>query len=365
MSAKRTFIHELHKKLGGKFVEFSGWEMPVQYSNIKEEHLAVRSFCGIFDVSHMGECWIEGPHALQAVNNLVTNDVSKIKPFKAQYNLMCFDDGGVVDDLIVYKFSDEKILLCLNAGNVDKDLQWIRQNVGNAEVRDVSETTGLFSLQGPLASQLMNSLTFKTLEGPSLTELKSFQFCRGTLEGIEVICARTGYTGEDGFEFFHQSKDAAKLWEVLMEMGQKFGLKPIGLGARDTLRLEAALPLYGHELNDQMDPFQANLDWVIKLEKPKFIGKVALLGKKEKRLKTLVGLEMIDPGIARQGYLLLDKDGQEIGFVSSGTYGPSVNKNIALGFKSPTSVVEYVDIRGQKKKIKEIPIPFISKNYKK
>lgn len=366
---QKTSLHSAHQKLGAKFVEFGGWDMPVQYSNIKDEHNAVRTKCGMFDVSHMGECWITGPHATTAVNNLITNDVDKIPNYKALYTVMCYDDGGAVDDLIVYKVSPEKIMICLNASNVEKDLSWMKTNlIPGAELRDVSQETGLISVQGPETETLITKLSPKALEGPSVNEMKAFQFARWNLNGIEVWAARTGYTGEDGFEFFHNIKDSEKLWNIFLE----HGALPCGLGARDTLRLEAALPLYGHELGEDRMPSTANLGWVIKLGKSKFIGKSILATQQPKEL--LIGFEMTEPGIARQGYEIGVETSPgliaTVGIVTSGAPSPTLQKNIGLGFVKKEVLdagkLDFaIKIRDRWVKCKKIPTPFITKRPKK
>ena len=339
-------------------VEFAGWEMPVQYQGVIAEHQAVRSRAGLFDVSHMGEVEVSGARALDLCQTLTANDVSRIKIGQAQYNLLLNENGGTVDDIVIYRLGDDHFLICVNASNTEKDFQWMRERVkGSVEVQDASSRYVQLALQGPLAEQILQRLTPLRLQ-----EIKSFHFSFGEVSGIRCLVARTGYTGENGFELYCDPGQGGELWSVLMNEGAEAGLQPAGLGARDTLRLEKAYPLYGHELDDGTTPLEAGLEWVTKLSKGLFIGREALLRQKEQGVKRrLVGLEMTDPGIARSDYPIF-KRGQPIGKVTSGTKSPTLGKCIALGYVLTGEAgigndVE-VEIRGRKAGAQVVSLPF-------
>lgn len=340
-------------------VEFAGWEMPVQYRGVIEEHLTVRSKAGLFDVSHMGEILVRGDDALELCQRLTANDLSRIKIFQAQYNFLMNDNGGIVDDVIFYRLESDEFLICVNAANIDKDHGWIRDHAsGRVEIENASSRYAQLALQGPLAEKILQAVvSFK------LGEIKSFHFIFGDVALIRCIVARTGYTGEDGFELYCHAEDAENLWNAVLEAGGPSGLVPAGLGARDTLRLEKAYPLYGHELDDTTTPLEAGLDWVTKLAKGPFIGRDVLLRQKEEGVKRkLVGLELVDPGIARSDYPL-SKGAQSIGRVTSGTRSPSLGRSIALGYISTHEAfvdnpIE-VEIRGKKARAKIVPLPFL------
>lgn len=355
---KRTPLYAAHRRAGAKIVEFAGWEMPVQYHGVIEEHLAVRSRAGLFDVSHMGEIEITGADALEFCQRISANDVARMKVSQAQYNLLLNDRGGVVDDVIFYRIEPNHFLVCVNAANSDKDFRWVREHAeGKVEVADVSARYAQLALQGPAAEKILQPLT-----ALQLGEIKSFHFVYGDVGSIRCLVARTGYTGEDGFELYCQSGDAERLWNALMQGGGAEGLVPAGLGARDTLRLEKAYPLYGHELDDTTTPLEAGLDWVTKFSKPVFIGREVLVQQKEEGVKRrLVGLEMREPGIARGEYPLF-KDAQPVGQVTSGTKSPSLGKSIALGYVAAAasglgSEID-VEIRGRKVRAEVVPLPF-------
>jgi len=339
-------------------VAFAGWEMPVQYRGVIEEHLAVRSRAGLFDVSHMGEIEITGADAPEFCQRISANDVARMKVSQAQYNLLLNDRGGVVDDVIFYRLEPNHFLVCVNAANSDKDFRWVREHAeGKVEVADVSARYAQLALQGPLAAKILQPLT-----ALQLGEIKSFHFAYGEIGSIRCLVARTGYTGEDGFELYCQSGDAEGLWNALMECGAVEGLAPAGLGARDTLRLEKAYPLYGHELDDTTTPLEAGLDWVTKFSKPAFIGRAVLVKQKEEGVeRRLVGLELREPGIARGDYPLF-KNGEPVGRVTSGTKSPSLGKSIALGYVASAaagigSEID-VEIRGRKVCAEVVPLPF-------
>ena len=308
---------------------FAGWRMPVQYKGIKSEHEAVRTRAGLFDVSHMGELLIEGPAAVAAVDGLVTNDVSKLEVGQALYTVCCNDDGYILDDLIVYRLEAEKILVVCNASNRDKMVAHFESRLGDdVSFDDASDRWALLALQGPSAAAIMRDAGAPN----TLTDLAPFRVARAEVAGVEVWAARTGYTGEDGFELFCANGDAVALWRTLFSAGEPHGLEPVGLGARDTLRLEARLALYGNDIDENTQPFEAGLGWVVKLDAGDFVGRTALRGFKEAGLeRRLVGFEMTGRGIARHGYPIL-ADGKPVGTVSSGSVGPTVGKNIGLGY---------------------------------
>ena len=355
---KRTPLYAAHRRAGAKVVEFAGWQMPVQYRGVIEEHLAVRSRAGLFDVSHMGEIEVEGADAVEFCQRISANDVARMKVSQAQYNLLLNDRGGVVDDVIFYRLELNHFLICVNAANSDKDFHWIREHAqGKVAVADVSARYAQLALQGPLGGKILQPLT-----ALKLGEIKSFHFGFGGVASIRCLVARTGYTGEEGFELYCQSGDAEPLWNALMEFGASEGLVPVGLGARDTLRLEKAYPLYGHELDDTTTPLEAGLEWVTKFSKPAFIGREVLVRQKEEGVKRrLVGLALREPGIARSDYPLF-KDGQPVGRVTSGTKSPSLGKSIALGYVASEAAAIGnaidVEIRGRKVRAEVVPLPF-------
>ncbi|MEW6064438.1 MAG: glycine cleavage system aminomethyltransferase GcvT [Bacillota bacterium] len=325
---KRTPLYNVHVAAGAKMVEFGGWLMPVQYEGILKEHQAVRSAAGLFDVSHMGEIRISGQGARDFLQKLVTNDVSRLKPGCALYSPMCNPQGGTIDDLLVYQLEDDQYLLVVNAANIQKDYDWVKsQAASSVIIENVSEKTCQLALQGPAAQRILQKIT-----AIDLRDIKYFCFVYGRVEGVECLVSRTGYTGEDGFELYFPAEHAEALWQAILAAGQLGGVKPVGLGARDTLRFEACLALYGHELTDEISPLMAGLGWTVKFNKPEFIGREALLKEKEAGpTHRLVGLEMIDRGIPRQGYPLYKED-REVGWVTSGTFAPTLEKNLGLAY---------------------------------
>lgn len=352
---QRTPLYDLYASYGAKTIDFGGWELPVQFSSIKEEHEAVRTKAGLFDVSHMGEVWITGTDSEAFIQQLVTNDVSKLVEGKAMYAAMCYEDGGTVDDLLVYKFGPERYLLVVNASNIDKDVKWMKQNVqGDVQIDDQSSEWGLLALQGPAAVEILQPLTETDLQA-----VKFFTFTEGQVAGQDVVISRTGYTGEDGFELYARNAALPKLWTTLLEEGAEHGLVPAGLGARDTLRFEACLPLYGQELSKDISPLEAGIGFAVKTAKESFIGKDAIVAKGKPR--KLVGIEMIDKGIPRHGYPVL-VDGQVVGEVTTGTQSPTLKKNIGLALlKSELGEIGQeltVEIRGKQLKAVVIPTPF-------
>ena len=339
-------------------VEFAGWDMPVQYSGVIEEHLAVRGRAGLFDVSHMGEVEVRGPGAQDFCHTLTPNDLARLKPGQAQYNLLLNERGGTVDDIVIYPLKADHVFICVNASNTDKDFEWIEKHAGGkVKVENTSARYVQLALQGPMAEKILQRLTSARLE-----ELKPFYFFFGAVSGIDSMVARTGYTGEDGFEIFCESPDGEKMWNALMDAGSGHGLQAAGLGARDTLRLERALPLYGHELDDATTPLEAGLDWVVKFSKDTFLGREALLKQKREGIKRkLVGLEMSDPGIARSHYPIF-KEGARTGEVTSGTKSPTLGKAIAMAYVRAEHAavgngVE-VEIRERRAAARIVPLPF-------
>lgn len=356
---KHTPLKARHEDLGAKMVPFAGWLMPVQYQGLREEHLKVRSDLGLFDVSHMGEIRVKGPKALETVQWLTSNDVGKLESGKAQYSLFINEKGGVVDDLIVYCLKkNEDYLLCVNAANTDKDWEFVQKYNRGAEIENESSKWGQIAVQGPKAISLLEELF------PGVSELKGFELREVNWQGTGCIVARTGYTGEDGAEIFVPWNKTQALWDELLEKGKPFGVTPVGLGARDTLRTEMKYPLYGHELSDEMNPYSAGLGWVIKPDAKDFVGKTELLEGKKKALQTkLVGFIMKDKGIARAGYPIVDAGGQAVGVVTSGTPSPSLAENIGIGYV-PKSLSEegaeiFVEIRGRKVKAQVVKTPFV------
>jgi aminomethyltransferase len=314
--------------LDARLVEFAGWEMPVQYRGVIEEHLAVRKCAGLFDVSHMGEISIRGPRALDAVQRLTSNDAARLADGQAQYSALTTPKGSPVDDIIVYRFAADRFFLCVNAANDDKDFTWIQEHMpAGAKAEHVSDQYAQMALQGPRAQVILSALT----DAP-LTALSSFSFTEAPVAGRKAVIARTGYTGEDGFEIYCAPHDAPHVWEALLEKGQPVGLQPAGLAARDTLRLEACMALYGNDIDETTTLLEAGLGFIVKLEKGDFIGRQALLDQKREGLgRKLVGFEMVERGVARHGYPV-SIGGERAGQVTSGTYAPYVRKNVGLAY---------------------------------
>ncbi|MGM7701949.1 glycine cleavage system aminomethyltransferase GcvT [Pseudalkalibacillus sp. Hm43] len=357
---QRTPLFELYKEYGAKVIDFGGWELPVQFSSIKEEHEAVRTKAGLFDVSHMGEVSVKGPGALDFLQYVMTNDVSKLKDGGAQYTAMCYEDGGTVDDLLVYKRADEDYLLVVNAANTEKDYDWLVKNKkGDVEIKNISDDVAQLALQGPVAEQVLQKLT-----DYNLSEIGFFKFAEDVdLDGTNALVSRTGYTGEDGFEIYCDSQDAPTLWKKILETGKEDGVQPIGLGARDTLRFEARLALYGQELTAEISPLEAGIGFAVKVKKEAdFIGKEALTKQKEEGLKRkLVGIEMIEKGIPRTHYEVFKND-EKIGEVTTGTQSPTLGKNLGLAIIN-TEYAELgteveVQVRKRRLKAEVVKTPF-------
>ncbi len=332
---KKTPLNQVHRELGARMVDFGGWDMPVQYSGVIDEHLTTRSAAGLFDVSHMGEIEVRGEKALDFIQELTINDASKMVDGQVQYSAMCYPHGGVVDDVTLYRFGADRWLFCVNAANIDKDFDWMRQvfsqgDYAGVELVNRSDEFAQLALQGPKAEAILAKLT--------QTDLKSvayYRFTEGDVAGVPTLISRTGYTGEDGFELYFAAEAAEPMWRAVMTAGEPEGLKPCGLGARDTLRLEMKYALYGHEINEEITPLEAGLGWITKLEKPSFVGREALLKQKEAGIpRRLVGIRMNQPGIPREGYEVFAGD-ELVGRVTSGTMSPSLKVGIALALVKP------------------------------
>lgn len=360
---KKTPLNSVHKKLGAKMIEFGGWEMPVQYKGIIAEHNATREKAGIFDVSHMGEILIYGDGALDELQYLVTNDVSRLKKGQILYTPMCNSSGGVVDDVLIYcKKEGEVYLLVVNAANTDKDFEWIKENIHQESVNvvNVSNETGQIALQGPLAEKILQKTTDYNLK-----TIKYFRFKEDiVIKGVKCVVSRTGYTGEDGFEIYIPWVQTELIWNLLLEIGKDKGLEPCGLGARDTLRLEACLPLYGHELRENLTPIAAGLTRFVKLDKGDFLGKDAIEAELSKGPEyKLVAFKMLERGIPRSGYKIVKDD--EVGFVTSGSYSPTLRENVGLGYvkteAAKTGEEIHILIRNKKVKAKIVEKPFYNR----
>lgn len=359
---KRTPLHTVHKAAGARLAEFGGWEMPIEYSGIIQEHLAVRTAAGLFDVSHMGEIEIQGPQALALIQWVTSNDASRLQDFQAQYTALMHPQGSAVDDCLVHRFGPNHYLLCVNAANTDKDFNWIVQNNRfGAEVRNVSSQYSQLALQGPKAATILARLTRADLSG-----LRYYWFCRAHCCGVDGLLARTGYTGEDGFEFYFPPAESERVWNEFLEAGKPEGIIPVGLGARNTLRLEAAYALYGHELDEEITLIEANLAWIVKLDKGDFLGRDVLVRQRTAGTsKKLVGFEMIDRGIARDGYDV--KVGAEtVGRVTSGSHVPFLKKSIGMAYVPPQHAElgreMEIEIRGKLARARQVPLPFYQRS---
>lgn len=356
---KEIQLNDLHIALGGKMVPFAGYNMPVRYSSDKEEHLCVRNGVGVFDVSHMGEFMVEGPEALNLIQKVTSNDASKLVEGQAQYSCFPNETGGIVDDLIVYKFSDEKYMLVVNASNIEKDWNWVNKyNTMGAQLTNISDDISLFAVQGPKAIEAVQALT-----PVNLSEVKFYHFTLGEFAGVkDVIISGTGYTGAGGFEIYVKNEDAEQVWKAIFEAGKDFDIKPIGLGARDTLRMEMGYCLYGNDIDDTTSPLEAGLGWITKFTKD-FTNSEALLAQKEAGItKRLVGFIMQDRGIPRGHYKIVDAEGNEIGEVTSGTQSPSMNVGIGLGYvkkgfaKAGTEIFIQVRNKNLKAIVEKLPL---------
>jgi aminomethyltransferase len=359
---KETAFAAIHEKLGAKMVNFAGWNMPVQYEGLKVEHQTVRNGVGVFDVSHMGEFIIRGEHAFDLVQKVTSNDVSKLTDGKVQYSCFPNGKGGIVDDLLVYRVDAKTYMLVVNASNIDKDWNWISENNdwSDIEMINISERTSLLAVQGPKAVDALKGLTTDM----DLENMKYYTFAKGTFAGVEnVLVSATGYTGAGGFEVYFDREHSEHIWNAIFEAGAEYDIAPIGLGARDTLRLEKGFCLYGNEITDETSPLEAGLGWITKLDVD-FIGADLMRKEKEQGLKNrLVGFEMIDRGIPRHGYDITDADGNKIGHVTSGTMSPSTDKAIGMGYvpfemRQPDTEI-YIAVRKKLLKAKVVKIPFL------
>jgi aminomethyltransferase len=361
---KKTILNDWHRASGASMVDFGGWDMPVSYTSLSEEHKAVRSAAGLFDVSHMGQVRVRGPKALDFLQWVTTNDVSALGPGRMQYSLLPDEQGGLHDDIIVSHLdSQEGYFVVVNASNTESDLAWMKAQAGAFGVQ-VEHLVGaaMLALQGPLSEGILQPLTSHQLPG-----LRYYHLLRTEVAGAPAILSRSGYTGEDGFEICLRGEDGPKVWEALMAQGLDKGLKPIGLGARNTLRLEMAYPLYGHEISHETNPLEAGLGWVIKGQQKDFVGKQAIASQQLKR--KLVGFEMLERGVGRDGYAVLDQDGRTIGQVSSASPSPTLNKNIGLAYVpnefSALGSQIFIDVRGKGVKAVVVKTPFAESHVRK
>ncbi|CAN5305204.1 glycine cleavage system aminomethyltransferase GcvT [soil metagenome] len=358
---KKTPLNEIHRTSGGKMVDFGGWDMPVQYTaGVIAEHLATREKAGLFDVSHMGEIWVEGADAIAFVNRITTNDVTKLVDGQAHYSALPNATGGVVDDLLVYRFDEAKLLLVVNAGTTEKDWDWITSQVTGDDritLTNASKDYCQIAVQGPRALEIAQKLTAE-----NLSEIKYYHFTVGKFDGVDAIISRTGYTGEDGFEVYAAADKAVQIWNNLLETGAEYGILPAGLAARNTLRLESAMSLYGHELSDEISPLEAGLGWICKINKGDFVGREHLVKLKAYGLKRkIVGFELTDKGIARDEMEVYVGD-EKVGVVTSGSPAPFLKKNIGLAFL-PIEFANIgqeipIDVRGKKLAAVVVPTPF-------
>ena len=357
---KKTALNALHYSIGAKMVPFAGWDMPVQYEGVNAEHQTVRESVGVFDCSHMGEFFISGEGALPLIQKVTTNDASKLYDGKIQYSCMPNGSGGIVDDLLVYKVDDTHYILVVNASNIDKDWAWITShNDTGAVMENRSDSLSLLAVQGPLATQALQSLT-----DIPLAEMPYYTFKIGVFAGYEnIIISATGYTGAGGYEVYFPNEIAEDMWKKIFEAGADYGIKPIGLGARDTLRLEKGFCLYGNDIDDTTSPIEAGLGWITKFTKD-FTDSILLKKQKEEGVsRKLVGLELVDKGIARHGYIVTDENGKEIGYVTSGTMSPTLKKAIAMAYvpteKSAVGSTVYVKVRDKLLKSEVVKMPFL------
>ncbi len=359
---KKTALFDIHKKLEAKIVPFAGFEMPVEYVGISKEHIQVRESVGVFDVSHMGEFWVKGPKALDFIQKVTSNDASTLTIGNAQYSCFPNGKGGIVDDLLVYKYEDNKYMLVVNAANIDKDWEWCNaNNTMDAELENASDKISQLAIQGPNAIKVLQKLT-----DVNLAEIPYYSFTTGKLAGIEdVIISNTGYTGAGGFELYMYNEHATNIWEKVFEAGKDFDIAPIGLGARDTLRLEKGFCLYGNDIDDTTSPIEAGLGWITKFTESKdFIDKDILLKQKtEGTNKKLKGFKMIDKGIPRHGYEIVDQDDNNIGTVTSGTHSPILKYGIGMGYINKDYIkvgsIIYIKVRNRKLKAEVVKLPFV------
>ena len=360
---KKTPLNSQHHQLKARMVDFGGWEMPVQYSGVIAEHQAVRTTAGLFDVSHMGEIEVSGSSAQEFLQYVTTNDLTRLSNGQVQYSALCYEHGGVVDDLTLYRFNAEHFMLCVNAANTSKDLAWLQSlassgNYTDLTISDHSDNYGLLALQGPQAQSILAPLSSVNLDN-----LTYYHFSPATVANIDLLISRTGYTGEDGFELYCPADASEKLWQELLQAGTPGGLLPCGLGARDTLRLEKAYALYGHEISADILPLEARLGWITKLDKGEFVGRSALLKAREMGIpRQLIGLKLTVPGVPRQGYPVRC-DGREVGVVTSGTSSPTLKQGIALALVDRRAAAIgqswQIEIRQSAKDAEKTSLPFV------
>lgn len=357
---KELALNDTHIKAGGKMVEFAGFSMPVQYSGLNDEHLTVRNGVGVFDVSHMGEFFVKGPNALSLIQYLTSNDASKLVDGKIQYSCFPNFNGGIVDDLLVYRISEEEYMLVVNGANLEKDWAWVnKNNKVEADLENHSDKLSLLAVQGPKASDALQSLT-----EINLGEMKYYTFEIGTFAGVDnILVSATGYTGSGGFEIYFKNEDSETIWNAIFEAGKSQDIKPCGLGARDTLRLEKGFCLYGNDINDDSSPIEAGLGWITKFTKDFINAKQLQQQKEDGVVKKLVAFEMIDRGIPRHDYLIVNENGEEIGVVTSGTQSPMLSKGIGMGYvpiemAKPDSTI-YIQVRKKNLKAKVVKLPFV------
>ena len=364
---KTTPLLDLHKELGAKLVPFAGWNMPIQFAGVLSEHTCVRERVGLFDVSHMGEIEVKGKDAKNFLQFLLSNNVEKMFDGSILYSLMCYETGGVVDDLLAYRFSENHYFLCVNASNSDKDYDWIARHASsfNVNIKNISSETSQLALQGPDAKNVLQSLC-----DISLDDLSYYNFRKGMVNNVESLISRTGYTGEDGFELYLSPEKVSEVFRSLMEQGRSYGVQPIGLGARDTLRIEMGYPLYGNEIDNNPTPLDAGLGWVIKFDKGEFLGRGSLLKQKEQGSlrRKLVGLKLLTRGVPRAHYQVF-KNGESVGEVTSGTFSPTLNTGVGLCYVSSeySDIGNHLDvkIRDQLVATEVIQLPFVPSHVKK
>ncbi len=358
---KRTPFFDIHQKAGGKIVPFGGYEMPVQYAGIMEEHKTVRNAVGVFDVSHMGEFFAAGAQALPFLQKITVNDVSKLTPGKAQYSAMCYEDGGIVDDLLIYMLAENSYMIVVNASNIDKDWEWMKKHCpSEVTFENKSDGTALLAVQGP-----KSLLTMQKLTSADLSSIPYYHFVQGNLAGIDMIISRTGYTGELGFEIYFDVRHGEKIWNAIFDAGKEFGIAPIGLGARDTLRLEMGYCLYGNDIDQTTNPIEGGLGWITKLAKGEFIAKPVLeRTKADGPKRKLVGMMLHEKAVPRHGYPLM-ASGANVGVVTSGTFSPTLEKGIAMGYVNAAhasigSKIQ-IDVRGKFIDATIVALPFLKK----
>lgn len=356
---KKTPLNQVEHELGGKMVDFGGWELPVQFSGILDEHQAVRERAGLFDVSHMGEVFVTGPQALELLQSMTCNDVSKLEPGRCQYNALLYPNAGFVDDILIYMRGTNDFLVVVNASNTDKDFEWMQENAKqfDAKVDNASARYAQLALQGPRSEEILQPLT-----DVDLKSMKYYRFAEGKVDGIDAIVSRTGYTGEDGFELYVAPEHGGPLYKKILDAGKANGILPAGLGARDTLRLESKMALYGNDIDQTTTPLEADLGWIVKLDKGTFTGADVLARQKAEGVeRKLVGFEMVDRGIARHGYPVVE-DGKEVGIVTSGTHSPTLKKAIGLAYlpagKATPGTEFMIMIRGKETRARVVPTPF-------